>query len=155
MHCLVLVLQHMALSACSFKLAAHAHATMTDPSLTAPLQSSCPQLCLLCVCVTYLYTDVMESTFLVLDTLALANRDVSAVVGQQRMNALSSLLLQLPMDQLLQQQTLGLAWINNMTSAVNRSKQLLESMAAGPDQSQAGQAVPAGQANLLQAAGGK
>jgi len=94
--------------------------------------------------------DVMEAAFLVLDTLALANRDVAAVVTQQRVNALSNLLVQLPMDQLLQQQTLGLAWINSMAAAVNRNKQVLESI-AGVDQAAAGQpAVSAAQAGLLQ-----
>lgn len=92
----------------------------------------------------------MEAAFLVLDTLALANRDVAAVVAQQRINALGNLLVQLPMDQLLQQQTLGLAWINSMAAAVNRNKQVLESIAGG-DQAGAGQ--PAVSAAILQ--GGK
>lgn len=94
--------------------------------------------------------DAMEAAFLVLDTLALANRDVAAVVTQQRLNALSNLLVQLPMDQLLQQQTLGLAWINSMAAAVNRNKQVLESM-AGADPA-AGQ--PAVSAGLLQSTAG-
>lgn len=87
--------------------------------------------------------DVMEAAFLVLDTLALANRDVAAVVTQQRLNALSNLLMQLPMDQLLQQQTLGLAWINSMAAAVNRNKQVLESM-AGADPAAAQPVVSTG-----------
>ncbi len=94
--------------------------------------------------------DVMEAAFLVLDTLALANRDVAAVVTQQRLNALSNLLIQLPMDQLLQQQTLGLAWINSMAAAVTRNKQVLETM-AGAD---AGAGQPAVSAGLLQSTGG-
>lgn len=85
----------------------------------------------------------MEAAFLVLDTLALANRDVAAVVTQQRLNALSNLMIQLPMDQLLQHQTLGLAWINSMAAAVSRNKQVLESIAGG-DQ-------PAVSAAILQA----
>jgi hypothetical protein len=92
----------------------------------------------------------MEAAFLVLDTLALANRDVAAVVTQQRLNALSNLLVQLPMDQLLQQQTLGLAWINSMAAAVSRNKQVLESM-AGVDPATGQPAVSAG---LLQSAAG-
>jgi hypothetical protein len=87
--------------------------------------------------------DVMEAAFLVLDTLALANRDVAAVVTQQRLNALSNLMVQLPVDHLLQQQTLGLAWINSMAAAVNRNKQVLESM-SGADQAGAAAAVSAG-----------
>lgn len=101
---------------------------------------------LLCRCAV-VCAEVMEAAFLVLDTLALANRDVAAVVGQQRINALGNLLVQLPMDQLLQQQTLGLAWINSMAAAVNRNKQMLESM-AGRDQGGVGQ--PVASAGLLQ-----
>jgi hypothetical protein len=74
--------------------------------------------------------DLLEAAFLVLDTLALANRDVAAVVTQQRLTALASLGLQLPVDQLLQQQTLGLHWITNLANAVSRNKAVLESMAA-------------------------
>lgn len=81
-----------------------------------------------------------------LDTLALANRDVAAVVSQQRLNALSNLLLQLPVDQLLQQQTLCLAWINTMTTAVTRNKQMLENI-TGAEGSSAGQS--AGSTGLL------
>lgn len=123
-----------------------------EGSNTQPLQvASClvvgDKHAVLCAVVC---ADVMEAAFLVLDTLALANRDVAAVVTQQRLNALSNLLVQLPMDQLLQQQTLGLAWINSMAAAVSRNKQVLESM-AGVDPVTGQPAVSAG---LLQSAVG-
>ncbi|KAF6251475.1 hypothetical protein COO60DRAFT_1559326 [Scenedesmus sp. NREL 46B-D3] len=88
--------------------------------------------------------DLLEAALLVLDTLALANRDVAAVVTQQRLTALASLGLQLPVDQLLQQQTLGLHWITNLASAVSRNKVVLESMASDGGAQAGGNAGPAG-----------
>jgi hypothetical protein len=81
--------------------------------------------------------DVLEAAFLVLDTLALADRDVAAAVAQQRLQALSNLALQLPVDQLLLQQTVCLSWITTMAAAVGNAKQVLESL--GGVELQAGQ----------------
>lgn len=93
--------------------------------------------------------ELLEAAFLVLDTLALANRDVAIVVSQQRMTAMASLGMQLPMEQLLQQQTLALHWIAGLASAVSRNKAVLESM-AGEVGSQGG-AAAAAPAGMMQA----
>lgn len=74
--------------------------------------------------------ELLEAAFLVLDTLALANRDVAAAVSQQRVAALTSLCLQVPVEQLVQQQALGLHWITSLAAAVSRNKSMLESMNA-------------------------
>lgn len=76
-----------------------------------------------------LSAELLEAAFLILDTLALASRDVAVVVSQQRMAATASMGMQVPMDRLLQQQTLGLHWIAGLASAVSRNKAVLESMA--------------------------
>lgn len=76
---------------------------------------------------------MLEAAFLVLDTLALANRDVAAVVSQQRIAVIASTCVQLPIEQRLQQQTLGLQWITELASAVNRNKAVLESMTSESD----------------------
>jgi hypothetical protein len=78
--------------------------------------------------VRWCFAELLEAAFLVLDTLALANRDVAAVVSQQRVAALTSLCLQVPVEQLVQQQALGLHWITSLAAAVSRNKSLLESM---------------------------
>lgn len=100
--------------------------------------------------------DVLEAAFLVLDTLALANRDVGAVVAQQRLEALSHIGWQLPVELLLQQQTLCLSYINSMAAAVTPNKQLLESMgAAGSDaalSAQPGVQVSSASGVMMQAA---
>eukprot|EP00879_Flechtneria_rotunda_P009135 GHRR01009564.1.p1 GENE.GHRR01009564.1~~GHRR01009564.1.p1 ORF type:complete len:808 (+),score=362.19 GHRR01009564.1:218-2641(+) len=72
--------------------------------------------------------ELFESAFLVLDTLALANRDAANLVAQQRLAAAASLMVQVPVEQLLQQQRLCLHWINSLSTAVNRNKALLEGM---------------------------
>lgn len=86
-----------------------------------------------------------------LDTLALANRDVAATVTTQRLTAAASLGLALPVDQLLQQQTLGLHWITNLANAVSRNKAVLESMAADGGAAAGGAVV--GSAGLVQGSG--
>lgn len=55
---------------------------------------------------------------------------MATVVSQQRIAAIASLGLQLPVEQVLQQQALGLQWIAGLASAVSRNKAVLESMAA-------------------------
>eukprot|EP00775_Hariotina_reticulata_P005656 gene5656-5895_t len=81
-------------------------------------------------CRSFNSSELLEAAFLVLDTLALANRDVAAAVSQQRVAALTSLCLQVPVEQLVQQQALGLHWITSLAAAVSRNKSLLESMNA-------------------------
>lgn len=95
--------------------------------------------------------ELLEAAFLVLDTLALANRDVAATVTTQRLTAAASLGLALPVDQLLQQQTLGLHWITNLANAVSRNKAVLESMAADGGAAAGGAVV--GSAGLVQGGG--
>lgn len=88
--------------------------------------------------------ELLEAAFLVLDTLALANRDVATVVAQQRIAAIASLGMQLPVEQVLQQQALGLQWITGLASAVSRNKAVLESMAAEAGSQGQAAGAPAG-----------
>lgn len=51
------------------------------------------------------------------------------MVTQQRLNALTSVGLQLPVEHLLQQQQQALQWITSLGAAVGRNKAVLEAMA--------------------------